>query len=65
MAKISFSASSGVKDRVSRTSLPGFAAAEAFVRARAREGDLVLCLGAGDVDALGRALAARPAAADT
>jgi len=45
--------------------LPGFAAAEAFVRARAREGDLVLCLGAGDVDALGRALAARPAAADT
>src|SRR5829696_8671697 len=32
--------------------------AEAFVRGRARDGDLVLTLGAGDVDALGRSLVA-------
>ena len=35
---------------------PGHAAAEAYLRPRLREGDLVLTLGAGDVDALGRAL---------
>jgi UDP-N-acetylmuramate--alanine ligase len=38
--------------------MPSFAAAEALLRDRLREGDLVLTLGAGDVDALGRALAA-------
>jgi UDP-N-acetylmuramate-alanine ligase len=37
--------------------MPGFEQAEAYVRGRLREGDLVLTLGAGDVDALGRALA--------
>jgi UDP-N-acetylmuramate--alanine ligase len=37
--------------------MPGFEDAEAYVRGRVREGDLVLTLGAGDVDALGRALA--------
>jgi UDP-N-acetylmuramate--alanine ligase len=36
--------------------LPGFDAAEAHLRAIARPGDLVLTLGAGDVDALGRRL---------
>ncbi len=35
---------------------PDLAAAEAYLRPRLREGDLVLTLGAGDVDALGRAL---------
>jgi UDP-N-acetylmuramate--alanine ligase len=38
--------------------MPRAADAEAYVRARARDGDLVLTLGAGDVDALGRALVA-------
>ena len=38
--------------------MPSFATAEAYVRSRARDGDLVLTLGAGDVDALGRALIA-------
>jgi UDP-N-acetylmuramate--alanine ligase len=38
--------------------LPTFAAAEALLRERMQEGDLVLTLGAGDVDALGRALVA-------
>ena len=38
--------------------MPGIAAAEAYLRARLRDGDLVLTLGAGDVDALGRALVA-------
>jgi UDP-N-acetylmuramate--alanine ligase len=37
--------------------LPGFDAAEAFLRAELREGDLLLTLGAGNVDALGRRLA--------
>jgi UDP-N-acetylmuramate--alanine ligase len=36
--------------------LPELADAEAFVRGVQREGDLVLTIGAGDVDALGRAL---------
>jgi UDP-N-acetylmuramate--alanine ligase len=36
--------------------LPGFDAAEAHLRAIGREGDLLLTLGAGDVDALGRRL---------
>jgi UDP-N-acetylmuramate--alanine ligase len=36
--------------------MPGFADAEGYLRGRLREGDLVLTLGAGDVDALGRAL---------
>ncbi len=36
--------------------MPGFDEAEAYVRGRVRDGDLVLTLGAGDVDALGRAL---------
>jgi len=36
--------------------MPRFADAEALLRARLREGDLVLTLGAGDIDALGRAL---------
>ena len=35
--------------------LPDFDAAERFLRAELREGDLLLTLGAGDVDALGRA----------
>jgi UDP-N-acetylmuramate--alanine ligase len=36
--------------------LPTFDAAEAFLRAELREGDLCLTLGAGNVDALGRRL---------
>jgi UDP-N-acetylmuramate--alanine ligase len=36
--------------------LPGFDAAEAFLRAELRDGDLLLTLGAGNVDALGRRL---------
>ena len=36
--------------------LPGFDEAEAFVRATLREGDVLLTLGAGSVDALGRRL---------
>jgi UDP-N-acetylmuramate--alanine ligase len=36
--------------------LPGFDEAERFLRAELREGDLLLTLGAGDVDALGRRL---------
>jgi UDP-N-acetylmuramate--alanine ligase len=36
--------------------LPGFDAAERFLRAELAEGDLLLTLGAGDVDALGRRL---------
>jgi UDP-N-acetylmuramate--alanine ligase len=38
--------------------LPDFDAAEAFLRAELRAGDLLLTLGAGNVDALGRRLAA-------
>ncbi len=38
--------------------LPGFEAAEAFLRTELREGDLLLTLGAGDVDSLGRRLVA-------
>src|SRR5215216_3901042 len=38
--------------------MPSFAQAEALLRGRLREGDLVLTMGAGDVDALGRALVA-------
>ena len=38
--------------------LPSFAQAEELLARRLREGDLVLTLGAGDVDALGRALVA-------
>jgi UDP-N-acetylmuramate--alanine ligase len=38
--------------------MPGFEQAETYLSGRLREGDLVLTLGAGDVDALGRALAA-------
>jgi UDP-N-acetylmuramate--alanine ligase len=37
--------------------LPDFDSAERFLRSELREGDLVLTLGAGDVDALGRRLA--------
>ena len=37
--------------------LPDFDSAERFLRAELREGDLLLTLGAGDVDALGRRLA--------
>lgn len=36
--------------------LPGFDAAEAYLRAALRPGDLVLAMGAGDVNALGRRL---------
>ena len=36
--------------------LPGFDDAEAFLRGELREGDLLLTLGAGDVDSLGRRL---------
>ena len=36
--------------------LPGFDEAEAFLRANVREGDILLTLGAGDVDTLGRRL---------
>ena len=42
--------------------LPDFAAAEAFLRGELREDDLLLTLGAGDVDALGRRLLAEPEA---
>jgi UDP-N-acetylmuramate--alanine ligase len=38
--------------------MPGMPAAESYLRPRLREGDLVLTLGAGDVDALGRELVA-------
>jgi UDP-N-acetylmuramate--alanine ligase len=38
--------------------MPAHAQAEAHLRARLREGDLLLTMGAGDVDALGRALVA-------
>ena len=38
--------------------LPGFEQALPYLRDRLREGDLVLTLGAGDVDALGHALVA-------
>jgi len=38
--------------------LPDFDAAERFLRAELRDGDLLLTLGAGDIDALGRRLAA-------
>jgi UDP-N-acetylmuramate--alanine ligase len=38
--------------------LPGFAEAERFLRAQLRAGDLCLVMGAGNVDALGRALVA-------
>jgi UDP-N-acetylmuramate--alanine ligase len=38
--------------------LPGFDAAERYLRAELREGDLLLTLGAGNVDALGRRLIA-------
>jgi UDP-N-acetylmuramate--alanine ligase len=38
--------------------MPAFEQAEGYVRGRVRDGDLVLTLGAGDVDALGRALVA-------
>ena len=37
--------------------LPDFDAAERFLRSELREGDLLLTLGAGDIDALGRRLA--------
>jgi UDP-N-acetylmuramate--alanine ligase len=40
--------------------LPGFDDAERFLRAELREGDLLLTLGAGDVDALGRRLMGQP-----
>jgi UDP-N-acetylmuramate--alanine ligase len=39
--------------------LPGFGDVERFLRAELREGDLLLTLGAGDIDALGRSLAGR------
>jgi UDP-N-acetylmuramate--alanine ligase len=38
--------------------LPGLDAAEAFLRAALRAGDLLLTLGAGNIDALGRRLVA-------
>jgi len=37
--------------------LPGFDDVERFLRAELREGDLLLTLGAGDIDSLGRRLA--------
>jgi UDP-N-acetylmuramate--alanine ligase len=40
--------------------LPGFAAAEAYLRGVLREGDVLLTLGAGDIDSLGRRLVAPP-----
>jgi UDP-N-acetylmuramate-alanine ligase len=40
--------------------LPDFDAAERFLAAELRSGDLVLAMGAGDVDALGRSLVAGP-----
>jgi UDP-N-acetylmuramate--alanine ligase len=39
--------------------LPDFDSAERFLRGELREGDLLLTLGAGDIDALGRRLAGR------
>ena len=45
--------------------LPAFADAERVVRAIAGRGDIVIVLGAGDVDALGRALLSGPRAGDT
>jgi UDP-N-acetylmuramate--alanine ligase len=39
--------------------LPAFGDVERFLRAELREGDLLLTLGAGDIDALGRSLAGR------
>jgi UDP-N-acetylmuramate-alanine ligase len=36
--------------------MPRFEPAEAYLHGRLHDGDLVLTLGAGDVDALGRAL---------
>jgi UDP-N-acetylmuramate--alanine ligase len=36
--------------------LPGFGEAEAYLRSALREGDVLLTLGAGDVDSLGRRL---------
>src|SRR3954452_12386239 len=39
--------------------LPGFGDAERFLRGELREGDLLLTLGAGDIDALGRRLVGR------
>ena len=36
--------------------LPGFAEAERFLRSELHDGDLLLTLGAGDVDALGHRL---------
>jgi UDP-N-acetylmuramate--alanine ligase len=41
--------------------MPAFAAAERLLRSTLREGDLCVTLGAGDVDALARALAQEPA----
>jgi UDP-N-acetylmuramate--alanine ligase len=38
--------------------LPSFEQAQALLARRMRDGDMVLTLGAGDVDALGRALVA-------
>jgi UDP-N-acetylmuramate--alanine ligase len=40
--------------------VPGHAAAERFLRARLRNGDLLVVMGAGDVDAVGRALVTPP-----
>ena len=37
--------------------LPDLDSAERFLRSELREGDLLLTLGAGDIDALGRRLA--------
>lgn len=45
--------------------LPAFADAERVVRAIAGPGDIVIVLGAGDVDALGRALLSGPRAGET
>ena len=42
---------------------PGLGDAEAFLRATLREGDLLVTMGAGDVDRLGRRMAGRGAAA--
>jgi UDP-N-acetylmuramate--alanine ligase len=38
--------------------LPAFDEAERFLRAELREGDVLLTLGAGDIDALGRRMLA-------
>jgi UDP-N-acetylmuramate--alanine ligase len=40
--------------------LPGFAQARPFLLSTLRRGDLCLCMGAGDIDALARSLVARP-----